>query len=171
MESTRNEEVWALAEELMTSVVGALRRIDTLAPRFSEEMHEARAPETDMDVADFMNRLQEHSDIHRHELASVRASIGSSRPTDPDDEHPATGESYRATWYRWALLSAFLRRADMVGELIGFTDADLDRKPSQEHTAGNDRSVREVCEHVLHVQKWLMGGIERGVSSARNESA
>ena len=106
---------------------------------------------------------------HSTELSAVRASIGASRPTDPDDEHPATGKSYRETWYRWALLSAFLRRADMVSELIGLTDADLDRKPSPEHTAGNDRSAREVCEHVLHVQKWLMGGIERGVSSTRQE--
>ncbi len=169
MEAPRNEDVWALAEELMTSILEALRRVDTLAPLYSAEMHEARDPETDMDVADFMNRLQEHSDIHRHELSAVRASIGASRPTDPDDEHPATGKSYRETWYRWALLSAFLRRADMVSELIGLTDADLDRKPSPEHTAGNDRSAREVCEHVLHVQKWLMGGIERGVSSTRQE--
>ncbi len=57
----------------------------------------------------------------------------------------------------------------MVSELVGLTDADLDVKPSPEHAAGNDRSVREVCEHVLHAQGWIMGGVERGLSSAREE--
>ena len=170
MEPPGAEEVWAVAEELMASLFEALRRIDTLAPEFPDEMYEARDPESDMAVADFMNRLGEHSEIHRHELSAVRASIGASRPTDPGDTHPASGEPYSRTWYRWMLLRAFLHRANMVSELIGLTDADLDAKPSPEHAAGNDRSVREVCEHVLHVQKWLMGGIERGVSSAREET-
>ncbi|MBT3265970.1 hypothetical protein HN371_02400 [Candidatus Poribacteria bacterium] len=167
MEPPRNEEVWNVAEKLMTSLFEALRRIDTLAPEFPDELYEARDPETDMDVGDFINRLGEHSEIHRHELSAVRASIGAARPTDPGDTHPTTGEPYSRSWYRWWLLRAFMHRAEMVGELIGLTDADLDAKPSPEHTAGNGRSVREVCEHVLHVQGWLMGGVARGLSSAR----
>ena len=40
--------------------------------------------------------------------------------------------------------SAFLRRAELVGELIGLTDEDLDKKPQPEHVATNERSIRGV---------------------------
>ena len=85
------------------------------------------------------------------------------------DSHPATGTPYADTWYRWFLLDAFLHRAEMVSELIGLTDEDLDLKPAPEDVAGNERSVREVCEHVLQVQNWLMSGIENGVRSCRGD--
>ena len=161
------EEVWKLVEELMSTAIQAIRRIDDLAPEFPDELYEARDPETDMQVADFIERLARHSLHHRHEIASARAAIGRSRPTDPGDDDPITDEPYARTWYRWFLLEAFLRRAELVGELIGLTDGDLDKKPSPEMVAGNERSIREICEHVLHVQDWKMRGIENGLTAFR----
>lgn len=165
------DEVWRLAGELMSGVMEAIRHIDDLAPEFPEELYEARDPDTDMQVGDFIERLARHSLQHRHELTSVRAAIGRSRPTDPGDEDPTTGEPYSHTWYRWLLLEAFLRRAELVSELIGLSDADLDRKPAPELVAGNERSIREICEHVLKVQDWKMGGIENGLAAFRGQKS
>jgi hypothetical protein len=59
----------------------------------------------------------------------------------------------------------------MVSELIGLRDEDLNRKPPPELVAGNERSIREVCEHVLKVQRWIMSGIEDGLSEYRKNEA
>jgi hypothetical protein len=161
-------EVWTLAERLMSSIFEAICRIDELAPEFPDELYEARDQKMEgLQVGDYIERLADHSQIHRHELASVRAAVGRSRPTDPGDTNPNTGEAYARTWYQWRLLEAFLRRAEMVSELIGLNDEDLDIKPSPELVAGNERSIREVCEHVLSVQKWIMFGVEDGISAYR----
>jgi len=160
--------VWTLAERLMDSIFKAIRRIDELAPEFPDEWFEARDQTMEgLQVGDYMERLAFHSQQHRHELASVRAAIGRSRPTDPGDEEPNTGEPYARTWYQWKLLEAFLKRAEMVSELIGLNDADLDKKPPQELVAGNERSIREVGEHILGVQRWIMSGIENGLAEYR----
>jgi len=151
----------------MSGVMEAIRHIDELAPEFPDELYEARDPDTDMQVGDFIERLARHSLQHRHELTSVRAAIGRSRPTDPGDDDPTTGEPYSRTWYRWLLLEAFLRRAELVSELIGLSDEDLDEKPAPELVAGNERSIREICEHVLEAQDWKMQGIESGLSAFR----
>ncbi|MBM3239669.1 hypothetical protein FJZ31_25560 [Candidatus Poribacteria bacterium] len=164
-------EVWTLAERLMNSIFEAIRRIDELAPEFPGEWVEARDKTMEgLQVGDYMERLVIHSQQHRYELVSVRAAIGRSRPTDPGDTDPNTNELYARTWYQWRLLEAFLRRAEMVSELIGLNDEDLDRKPSPELVAGNERSIREVCEHVLRVQKWIMSGVEDGISAYRNQT-
>ena len=165
------EEVWQLAADLMSAALQAVRRIDDLAPGFPEELYEAKDPDTDMQVVDFIERLARHGLHHRHELAAVRAAIGRSRPTDPGDDDPTTGEPYARTWYQWFLLETFLRRAELVGELIGLSDADLDKKPSPELVAGNERSVREICEHVLQAQDWKMRSIENGLSAFRKRKS
>ncbi|HJP31973.1 MAG TPA: hypothetical protein QGF95_15625 [Candidatus Latescibacteria bacterium] len=170
-ETSSRNEAWSLAEGLMSSLLEAIRRIDELGPCFPDELHEARDPGTDMQVVDFIERLARHSLQHRHELTSIRASIGASRPTDPGDSHPTSDTPYAATWVQWFLLEAFLRRAELVSELIGLTDDDLDRKPAPEHVAGNERSIREVCEHVQHVQSWLMSGIEGGLETYRGSGS
>ena len=168
MNCPSKREVWTLAERLMNSVLEAIRRIDELAPEFPDEWVEARDEKMEgLQVGDYMERLAEHSQIHRYELASVRATISRSRPTDPGDIDPSTGEPYARTWYQWQLLEAFLRRAEMVSELIGLNDEDLDRKPSPELVAGNERSIREICEHVLGAQRWIMSGVEDGISAYR----
>lgn len=168
MSCPSKEEVWILAERLMTSIFEAIRGIDELAPEFPDEWVEARDCTMEgLQVGDYMERLVIHSQHHRYELASVRAAIGRSRPTDPGDTDPNTGEPYTHTWYQWKLLEAFLRRAEMVSELIGLRDEDLDKKPSPELVAGNERSIREVCEHVLKVQRWIMSGAEDGLSAYR----
>ena len=167
MSDKPKEQIWKLAEELMTGILDAVRKIDELAPKFPDELYEARDPDTDMQVVDFLERFARHSLQHRHEIASARAAISLSRPTDPGDVHPTTGEPYARTWYQWFLLEAFLRRAELVSELIGLSDEDLDKKPAPEMVAGNERSIREVCEHVLHVQDWKMRGIENGLSAFR----
>ena len=161
------DEVWTYADRLMGSVLAAIRRIAELGPRFPEELYEARDPATDMQVVDFIERLARHSTQHRHELASIRASIGESRPTDPGDTHPISGEPVAPVWHQWFLLDAFLRRAEMVSELIGLSDADLDKKPDPTHVATNERTIRKVCEHVLHVQDGLMRGVEGGLAQHR----
>ena len=80
------EEVWTLAEHLMTGIFAAIRRIDELAPEFPDEWFEARDKTMEgLQVGDYMERLTDHSQIHRHELASVRAAIGRSWSTDPGD--------------------------------------------------------------------------------------
>lgn len=163
-----SKEVWNLAERLMNDILKAIRQIDELAPAFPDELFEARDNGGEgMTVADFLDRLARHSLQHRHEVAAVRASIGAARSTDPSDSDPRTDEPYSKRWYQWTLLEAFLRRAEMVSELIGLKDEDLDRKPSPEHVASNDRSVREVCEHVLGVQEWIVRGVEEGVKGYR----
>lgn len=168
MNCPSKREVWTLAERLMNSVFQAIRRIDELAPEFPDEWVEARDEKMEgLQVGDYMERLAEHSQIHRHELASVRAAINRSRPTDPGDIDPGTDEPYARTWYQWRLLEAFLRRAEMVSELIGLNDEYLDRKPSPELVAGNERSIREICEHVLGAQRWIMSGVEDGISAYR----
>jgi hypothetical protein len=161
------EQVWTYADRLMGSILAAIKRIDELGPSFLEEFYEARDPATDMQVGDSIERLARHSLQHRHELTSIRASIGESRPTDPSDVHPASGQPVAPSWYHWFLLEAFLRRAEMVSDLIGLSDADLDKKPDPAHVATNERTVRDVCEHVLHVQDWLMRGIESGLAHHR----
>jgi len=166
------EEVWNLAEQLMSSVLDALRKIDALAPDFPDELYEARDTHIEgLMVADYMDRFAAHALQHKHEIASVRAAVGRSRPTDPGDKDPITGEPYARTWYQWFLLEAFLRRAELVSELIGLTDEDLDKKPAPERVAGNDRSIREICEHVLKAQNWKMSGIENGVTEYRKKQA
>lgn len=167
MENKPSEQVWELAEELMTSIFEAVRQIEKIAPTFPDELYEARDSNTNMQVVDYIERLARHSLQHRYEITGVRASIGAGHPTDPNDLHPETGAPYSATWYRWLLIEAFLRRAEMVSELIGLSDEDLDKKPSPRHVAGNDRSLREICEHVIHVQKWLTAGVENGIQEHR----
>lgn len=168
MSFSSKEEVWDLAESLVNSIFVAIRKIDELAPEFPDEWVEARDKNMEgLQVGDYMGRLVEHSQIHRNEIASVRAAIGRSRPTDPGDLEPNTDEPYAKIWYQWRILEAFLRRVEMVSELIGLNDKELDKKPSPELVAGNDRSIREVCEHVLHVQKWIMSGIENGILEYR----
>jgi hypothetical protein len=162
------EDVWDLAERLLGSIFIAVRKIDELAPEFPDEWFEARDQKMEgLQVDDYMTRLVQHNQIHRNEIASVRAAIGRSRPTDPNDSDPSTNEPYAKVWYQWRILEAFLRRAEMVSELIGLSDEDIDKKPSPELVAGNDRSIREICEHVLHVQKWIMSGIENGIEEYR----
>lgn len=171
MEHTSKGEVWDLIQRLTTSIVEAAQQIDVLAPGFPEELFEARDSKMEgLTVGDYLGRLSEHSLIHRHELASVRAAIGRARPTDPGDSDPQTSELYASVWYQWQLMQAFLNRMQMIGELIGLTDADLDKKPSPELVAGNERSIREVCEHVLHVQRWILAGIEDGVTTYREQA-
>jgi hypothetical protein len=161
-------EVWDLVERLMNSILAAIKKIDELAPEFPDEWVEARDQNMEgLQVGDYMTRLAEHSQIHHNELASVCAAIGRSRPTDPGDSDPNTEEPYAKVWYQWRILEAFLRRVEMVSELIGLNDEDLDKKPPPELVAGNDRSVREICEHVLHAQKWIMSGIQNGISEYR----
>ena len=168
MEKSDGKAVWTLIEQLMTNLVEDIRRIDALAPKFPEELFEARDQNMEgLQVVDYLDRLARHSLTHRHELASLRAAIGASRPTDPGDSDPNTEEPYAHVWYQWYLLEAFLRRAEMVSELIGLRDKDLDKKPSPDLVAGNERSMREICDHVLHVQKWIMEGIENGVTAYR----
>ena len=101
----------------------------------------------------------------------VQRAAGASRPTDPGDADPNTGEPYAARWYHWILLEAFLRRAEMVSELVGLRDGDLDKKPSPTLVAGNEGAVREVCEHVLDVQRWIMSGMENGIAEYRKVPA
>ncbi len=167
MSRQRTSETHALARRLLTSMLDAIERVDELAPRFPDETHEARDPEHDMTVADFLERLSRHSLQHRHEIAAVRAAVGAARPTDPGDTDPRTGEPYANGWYHWFLLEALLRRAELVSELVGLPDGALDRKPAPEHVAGNERSIRDVCDHVLRVEQWLLGGIERGITRSR----
>lgn len=168
MPGPQTREVWSLVERLMTSILEGIRRIDELSPEFPDELYEARDQNMEgLAVADYMERLARHSLLHRHELTSLRAAVGASRPTDPGDTDPRTEEPYALTWYHWHLLEAFLRRAEMVSELIGLQDGDLDKKPSPELVAGNERSIREVCDHVLSVQEWITRGIENGVTEYR----
>jgi len=152
----------------MEGIVDAGAKVDRLAPGFPEELYEARDREMEgLTVADYLERLAKHSLQHRHELSSLRAAIGASRPTDPGDSHPASGEPYADTWYQWFLLEAFLRRAEMVSELVGLSDEDLDKEAAPDLVAGNARTIREVCEHVLHVQRWILSGMEDGLKSYR----
>lgn len=167
MSQPSKEEVWALMERLMSSMLKAIRKVDELAPEWSNEWLNAKDPKYNMQVNEFMDHLIRHSLEHRHELTSIRAAIRKSRPTDPRDTDPNTGEPYARTYYHWRLLEAFLRRAEMVSELIGLTDADLDCKPLPELVAGNERSVREVCEHLLEWEPWIVAGIENGLAAYR----
>jgi len=167
MNRLSREDVWILAERLMMSIFEAARRVDELSPEFPDEWIEARDPKWNIQVGDFLNQLSSHSLEHRHEITSVRAAIGRSRPTDPRDMDPHTGKPYSSTWYHWRLLEAVLRRAEMVSELVGLTDNDLDKKPSPDLVAGNERSIREVCEHVLTMQEWMLSVIETGLSEYR----
>lgn len=167
MSRPSREEVWTLMERLMTSIFEAIRKIDELAPKFPDEWLEAKDPKWGIQVSDFLWQLASHSLEHRHELSSVRAAIGRSRPTDPRDTDPNSGEPYSHTWYQWRLLEAVLRRAEMIGELIGLIDEDLGQKPSPKFVAGNERNIREVCEHVLAMDKWMLSVIEAGLSEHR----
>ena len=168
MQSHSSAQVWQLAEQLMTSALGALREVDELGPSFPEELYEARDRKGEgLQVVDYLERMARHSVQHRHELAGIRASIGASRPTDPGDSDPKTGDSYAHTWYQWFLLDSLLRRAEMVAELIGLSDEQLDLPPDPAHTAGNTRTIREVCEHVLQVQDWIIRGVRDGVAQYR----
>ena len=172
MSARKSPEVWELVRRLMEGIVEVAEKIDELAPRFPEELYEARDRKMEgLQVSDYLERLAKHSLQHRHELASVRAAIGSSRPTDPGDVDPITDEPYAHTWYQWFLLEAFLRRAEMASELLGLSDGDLDTKAAPELVAGNERTIREVCEHVMHVQRWIVSGIEDGVQSYRESVA
>jgi hypothetical protein len=168
MNRPSKEEVFRLAERLMMDIFEVIRKIDELAPEYPDEWIEARDPKWNIQVGDLMYQMASHSLEHRHELTSVRAAIGRSRPTDPRDMDVNTGKPYSRTWYQWRLLEAFLRRAEMVGELIGLNDDDLDKKPSPEFVAGNSRNIREVCEHVLTMQEWMLSVIEAGLSEYRN---
>ncbi len=163
------DQVWSLVDRLLSSMVESIRQIDALAPGFPDELYEARDPESNMQVVDFIERLARHSLQHRHEVASVRASVGRSWPTDPGDSHPDTGAPYASTWYAWFLLEALLRRAELASELIGLEDEDLDRQPAEQHVAGNNRTIRQVCEHVLHVEQWLLNGARTGIETHRAE--
>jgi hypothetical protein len=162
MRSRSNQEVWDLAERLMVSIIGRLRRIDELAPGFPDELYEARDTTMEgLQVVDYIERFARHSQQHRHHLASIRAAIGRSRPTEPgSDADPITGESHADIWYQWLLLEALVKRAELVSELVGLNDEDLNRKPDPGLTAGSTKTVREVCEHVLAVEDWKMRGIE-----------
>ena len=60
-----------------------------------------------------------------------------------------------------------MRRAELVGELIGLTDAEFSAPPDPKHTAGNTRRVKDVCEHVLRAQDWQMTGIRDGITAFR----
>ena len=157
----------AMAEQLLTSLLQCIREIQQLAPQFPDELHEARDPKNGMQVADFLERLARHSQQHQREIAAIRASIGAAWPTDPNDAHPVTGQPYANTWYQAYLLEALLRRAELVGELIGLTDAEFTAPPDPKHTAGNTRSVKDVCEHVLRAQGWQMDGIRTGIEAHR----
>jgi hypothetical protein len=67
-----------------------------------------------------------------------------------------------------AELMPLLRRAEMVGELIGLTDAQLDARADPLLVAGNQRSIREVCEHVLAAQRWITSGVEDAIAAHRD---
>ena len=165
------EQVWQLAADLLQSIVDALRQVDELAPGFPEGLYEARdRTQGGLQVGDYLERMARHSVQHRHELAAIRASIGAIRPTDPGDEDPRTGAPYAAQWYQWFLLDALLQRAALVGELVGLRDEDLDKMPDPAHTAGNTRSIRQVCEHVLQVQQWLSSGVRDGTANHRDST-
>ncbi len=167
MSRPSRKEVWTLAERLMTSMFETARRIDELAPEFPHEWDEARDPKWNIQVGDFMGQLDSHSLEHRHEIISVRTVIGKSRPTDPRDADPKTGEPYSRTWYQWRLLEAVQRRGEMASELIGLIDEDLDKKPCPELVAGNERCIREICEHIVSMDKWMVSVIEAGLSEYR----
>lgn len=167
MSQPSKEEVWVLVERLMNSIYASIRKVDELAPEWPDEWFKARDPKYNMQVNEFMDNLIRHSLEHRHELTSIRAAISRSRPTDSRDIDPKSGEAYAHTYYHWRLLEAFLRRAEMVSELIGLTDEDLDQKPSPELVAGNERSIREVCEHLLEWEPWIVAGIENGLAEYR----
>lgn len=169
MNRPSREDVWILAERLMMSIFEVIRRVDELSPEFPDEWIEARDPKWNIQVGDFLNQLASHSLEHRHEIASVRAAISRSWPTDPRDTDPHTGKPYSSTWHHWRLLEAVLRRAEMVSELLGLTDEDIDKKPSPEFVAGNERSIREVCEHVLTMQEWMLSVIEAGLYEYRKK--
>ncbi len=164
---------WELVRELMVSLIDRLERIDDLAPAFPDELYEARdASMEGLQVGDYLERLGRHSRDHREHLSAIRAAIGRSRPTGPtEDADPVSGEPYSAIWYQWLLLEALMRRADLVGQLIGLNDGDLDRRPDPRHTAGSAMTVSEVCRHVLEAEDWQMRGIEDGLSHWRQSHA
>ncbi|MEW6749839.1 MAG: hypothetical protein AB1505_02545 [Candidatus Latescibacterota bacterium] len=170
MPDPQRTQVWQLVQELMAGVVEAARRVDALAPGFPDELSARDQHMEGLMVTDYLERLARHSTQHRHEVAAIRASIGAARPTDPSDTHPASGSPYARTWYHWFLLDAFLQRAALAAELVGLTDADLDRAPDPVHTAGNTRTVRQVCQHVHHVQEWILRGVQDGVESWRRSA-
>jgi hypothetical protein len=167
MSDPSRTEVWTIAECLMTSIFQAVRRIDELSPEFPDEWLEAKDPKWNIQVGDFLGQLSSHSLEHGHEVMSVRTVIGRSRPTDPRDTDPKTGEPYSRTWYQWRLLEAVERRAEMASELIGLRDEDLDKKPLPELVAGNERCIREICDHLLSMDKWMVSVIEAGLSEYR----
>lgn len=59
------------------------------------------------------------------------------------------------------------KRDAEVKLLIGLSDEQLDLPPDPAHTAGNRRTAREVCEHVLQVQDWIIRGVRDGVADYR----
>ncbi len=159
------------AKQLLVSMVECIEEIQQLAPRFPEEMYEARdASMEHMLMADYLERMARHNQQHQREIAAIRASVGAAWPTDPRDSNPVTGEPYANTWCQWFLLDAFQHRAELVAELIGLTDAEFTAAPDPKYTASNERSIKDVCEHVLHVQNWQMNGIRDAVTTYRKQS-
>ncbi len=162
-------EVWDTAADLMSSVIERIRRIDQLAPGFPDELYEARDTTMEgLQVVDYIERLAAHSRQHAQHIASIRAAIGRSRPTEPsEDIEPATGRTYASAWYQWLLSEALLARAELIAQFAGLDDTDLDRAPDPKFTAGSTKTIREVCEHVLQAEDWKMRGIEDALSHYR----